>query len=192
MEIYRIVWGATVISLSTLGGTDVVVHGGGVGLLGTTGLVAAFFAATAFGLAEGNPRRWWWVRRSLLWGALGTASFYGLAGAWSAGGVAVGSALLVTYPGLGRGARHRWFAWTMRNTPGVPESMGRRDLLRRWELTTLLLRQRSGSPSGVLALVDERRRLLDELERRDASAFVAWLPAAVPDRPPPSYRSRLR
>ena len=150
--------------------------------LGVTGLGASFAASFAFALAEDSPRRWWWTWRTLLWSALGLAALDVLARSWSWSGLAVGTALVLTCPAVVGAARTRWLSWMLRRSAGRPESMGRRELLRRWEWTTTLV-EREGTPvADVVALVEERRRLLDELERLDPAAFEAWLPSAVPDR----------
>lgn len=185
MAVYRKAWAALAVLVVSVAAAYDVVQGNALRTLGVTGLGAAFAASFAFALAEDSPRRWWWTWRTFLWTALGMGALDVLTRSWSWRGLAVGTALVLTCPALVRAARTRWLAWTLRRSTGGPESMDRRELLRRWELTTGLVEREGTSVADLVALVEERRRLLDELERRNPSAFEAWLPTVVPDRRQP-------
>jgi hypothetical protein len=66
-------------------------------------------------------------------------------------------------------SEHAWMA-------GEPESMDDAGLCLAWRRTCLAL-QRTGAPDSQLQIAQRRGQLLDELERRNASGFTAWLEA---------------
>jgi len=105
-----------------------------------------------------------------------------LATTWGATGTAVGVVLLATAPAVITFARTRLDARPSRGPSGSPDAMSSRDLRRRWDLTTAEVLHPTTTPSRRLVLVEERRRLLDELQLRDPAHFDAWLVTAVPDR----------
>jgi hypothetical protein len=178
---YRGAWATVVVLVVAIAAAYDVVQGNALRTLGVTGLGAAFAASFAFALAEDSPRRWWWTWRTLMWTALGMGALDVLTRTWSWRGLTVGTALVLTCPAVLRAARTRWLSWTLRHSGGRPESMDRRELLRRWEWTTALRAQEGTPVADLVGLVEERRGLLDVLERRDPSAFEAWLPTVVPD-----------
>jgi hypothetical protein len=114
----------------------------------------------------------------------------GLVVAWEGAGVLVGVVLLLTAPVVVRQVRELLLARSSRRTTGPPETLATRDLHRRWDWTTREVLRASTSVARRLVLAEERRMLLDELQRRDPAHFDAWTATAVPDRP--SERSRGR
>lgn len=190
MVIYRFVWGVAAVVVVAAATAYDVATGGLLRLLVMVPVVAAFGALLGFSIAEERPDRWAWTRRA----AVGSALAAGVADALTATagglGLLVGAVLvLASPPALALG--WRWvFAWSSRRSSGPPEVMVRRDLLRRWEWTTAEVRRPSTPVARRLVLVEERRRLLDELQRRDPAYFDEWLVTAVPEGP--LDRRRLR
>ena len=192
MGIYRVAWAIVAVSVGGVAMAFDVAEGGALRVVALTAMVASFAATLAFALAEESRRRWWWTWQTFLWSGLVMAGIDALVRMWGGIGFAMSVLLGLTAPAVIEVGRTQWFAWTSRHATGPPESMDRRELIRRWEWTTALLQRRGASVADVHALVEERRRLLDEIERRDAAAYVMWLPTAVPDRRPPRSRVRPR
>lgn len=188
MEIYRAAWACAALGIVGIAAAYDVADGGTLRVLALIGMVASFSATLAFALAEESARRWWWTWRAFAWSGLAIGALDALVRTWSAVGLVAAVLLVLTCPALLRTGRTQWFSWSLRHAPGPPESMSRKDLLRRWAWTGALLERPGPNVAGVLALVEERRRLLDELERRDPATFHAWLSTAVPDRRPPRSR----
>ncbi|WP_299931472.1 hypothetical protein [uncultured Nocardioides sp.] len=182
MRTYRIVWtgaagvavgSACVLDIAAGGLVRMTLLGVGMGLFG---------AALAFALVEEREDRWPWVRRGLLWGAVGAVATDALAVAWGNTGVALGLGLLALSPPAVMLARTGFVGWSSRRAIGPPEALSLRDLHRRWEWTTAEVLRPTTSVPRRLVLVEERRRLLDELQLRDPVRFDAWLLTAVPER----------
>lgn len=190
MEIYRFVWGVTAVVVTAAATVFDVATGGLLRLLVMAPIVAVFGALLGFSIAEERPDRWAWTRRAAVWTASAAVAADALTAAGGALGLLVGAVLvLVSPPVIGLG--WRWvFAWSSRRAGGPPEVMVRRDLLRRWEWTTAEVRRPSTPLARRLVLVEERRQLLDELQRRDPASFDDWLATAVPEGP--LDRRRLR
>ena len=182
MKSYRVAW--TVVAGLVVGSASVLDIAGG-GLLRMTLLAVGtgfFGAALAYAIVEERQDRWTWVRRALLWGAVGAVAADALAVAWGNTGVAVGLGLLAVSPPVVSLARAGFVSWTSRRASGPPEALTLRDLHRRWEWTTAEVLRPTTSVARRLTLVEERRRLLDELQLRDPVGFDGWLRTAVPDR----------
>lgn len=175
MKVYRVAWHVTVAMLAVAGLVSAATDLGWLPVL----LVAATMAATGamWGLAWiGDPRRRAQVVRGLaLWFGAGTVFILGLPtllGPWSVGALAVLPALC---PYLVETVLHRIRPDRQPIAADRVCELQPRDLAKRWISTGRQVRDRSTEPSVVLALVEERSLLLDELERRDPVGFEAML-----------------
>jgi hypothetical protein len=179
---YRVVWtGAAGLVVGSACVLDVAA--GGLLRMTLLGVGLGFFAAAlVYALVEERPDRWTWVRRAMLWGAVGAVATDALAVAWGSAGVAVGVGLLAVAPPVVTLTRAAFVGWSSRRASGPPEALTLRDLHRRWEWTTAEVLRPTTSVTRRLVLVEERRGLLDELQLRDPVRFDAWLLTAVPDR----------
>lgn len=182
MRTYRFTW--TLVTAVAVGSASVFdVASGGLLRMTLLGVgVGLFAAALAFAIVEERPDRWTLVRRSLLWWGVGAAAADALVTTWGNTGTMVGLVLLAVSPPAISLCRTGFVLWSSRRTSGPPDALSTRDLHRRWDSTTAEVVRPTTSVSRRLALVEERRRLLDELELRDPSHFVDWLVTAVPDR----------
>lgn len=189
MEIYRFVW---IVSTATVMGSAIVydVATGGLLRLAVFGPgLAVFGALLTYAFVEDRTDRGTWTRRAFVWSGLAAVAADALVALWGGIGLLVGVAMACTSPvvlGLARLLLLR----SSRRTNGPPESLSTRELLRRWEWTTAEVRRASTPVPRRLVLVEERRRLLDELQDRDPAHFDSWLVSAVPGRPPRHGRSR--
>lgn len=181
MRIYRCLWfTATAVIVSSVAMFDVVAFGWL--RLAVVGLVMALFGwLLGFVLAEGRADRWLWTRRVMVWSAFGAVAADGLVMTLGRAGAVIGLVILVTSPAALRLIRGTVLRWSSRRTSGPPEMLATRDLLRRWEWTTAEVARADTSMSRRLALVEERRRLLDEIQDRDPSHFDLWVASTVPD-----------
>lgn len=183
MQIYRFVW---VVLAATVSGSAVlydVVTGGLLRLAVFGPGLAVFGALLVFAFVEDRPDRWTWVRRTFLWSGLTAVAADAFVAMWGEVGLLVGVVMAVTSPAALELARRLLLLASSRRTSGPPESLSTRDLQRRWQWTTAEVLRASTPVARRLVLVEERRRLLDELQDRDPSHFDAWLVTAVPDRP---------
>jgi hypothetical protein len=182
MSSYRVVW--TSVTAFVVGAASVYdVAAGGLVRMASLGVGFGLFGAfLAFTLAEGRADRRAWVRRSALWGGLGATAADALATTWGSAGTLVGAVLLATTPAAISFASDRFLSWSSRRTSGTPDAMSLRDLHRRWDSTTAEVARPTTTVARRLVLVEERRRLLDELQLRDPDHFDAWLVTAMPDR----------
>ena len=174
------VWGTVAVLLAALTGAHMLTSGHGAGLVAATLGVTAFAAMSAFALCEQDDQRWRWTRFAAGRAFVGTVIWGSLIGTWSGLGLVLAVLLTGTSPALlglaGTGLRSR----RRTRLAGPPEGLARSDLLRRWRWTTTEIRNPSTPTARRMVLVEERRRLLDELEQRDPAAFAAWIPTAVP------------
>ena len=149
----------------------------------TLAVMVAVLASTAatFGWCWGEDpvARRRFAARAALWAGCSGAILTGLPlviGMWS---LLVLVVLGLTAPVVVTGA---WRAVTAgrpeRRRPPV-EHLSDRDLERRWRSTTRRVRSRGLPTAEVTRLVEERARLLDELERRDPDRFATWLLVSV-------------
>ena len=175
MRIYRVAWLVSAIGATTFTVVHDLASGGWVRLLVLGPVMALVGGILGFVFAEDRPDRRTWAMRGAIWTGLGTMAADAFVSTWGGLGMLVGLALLLTSPVLLRTARGRFLAWSARRTTGPPESLATRDLLRRWDWTTMEVRRDSTSTARRLALVEERRTLLDELQSRDPSHFDHWM-----------------
>jgi len=138
-------------------------------VIGTLGL--------AFGVGwEDDAARKWPSGRA--WGSRGVVTAVLLTGLppvlgqWSLlviGGVGL------THPALVQALVRRWSPWRGREATGELAELSEDQLAHRWRYSSVAVRSTWLSPSELLALVEDRQRLLDEIERRDPDNFAAWL-----------------
>lgn len=190
VHVYRFVWGvlATVVvgpavvwAVAAGAGVEMAVLGAGLAL------VAGAFAGV---LLDDHPARWQWVRRIVLWCAVGAPSADALGTTWGVTGAVLATVLALTAPTVLVPARAGYVVWAARRTTGPPESLSERDLRRRWDATTDEVRRTSTSAARRMVLVEERHRLLDEMEHRDPAQFGSWVVTAVPHDGPTRHRQR--
>ncbi|HEU5036612.1 MAG TPA: hypothetical protein VFT70_06400 [Nocardioides sp.] len=178
MRAYRSVWRATVVVLAALalvvGGSSI----GWVAVLGTAAGMAVTGAIVGFAWVEEREQRWRSMGALAVWFGVGAVLMLGLPsllGPWALFVLLVVGGLcppLVEL--LARELRQRRPA----TSPDTVQRLGTGDLERRWVRTSRQLRElreRRGEVDAVLSLVQERERLLDEIERRDPEAFDAVL-----------------
>lgn len=192
MQVYRFAW--SVVAAVVVGPAVVAAVGAGAGAeMAVVGIGLGLFCGMfVWVVAEEQPARWLWVRRSVLWSGLGAPCAVALSGTWGTLGTVLAVGLLSTAPAVLEPARALYVTWTSRRTVGPPEGLSVRDLRRRWDATTGEVRHPATTASRRLVLLDERRRLLDELERRDPEQFVSWVVTAVPHDGPSRPRHRGR
>lgn len=175
MRWYRNLWLTTVVVLAA---GSFAMAGAALGWTTTIATTAAFIllgAMFGFSWVEDPRRRAPAMGRGAMWFGIVTVLVLGLPavlGAWS-------MLLLLT---LGAGTpeliEYALRAYRKASPAPVaehPEGISSRDLARRWRCTSDQLLDRSTSPVQALALVEERARLLDEMERRDPAGFDQWL-----------------
>jgi len=183
MRVYRWVWAvATSLVVVSCVSYDLAV-GGWVRLAVLGPVMAVFGALLGLVFAEDRGDRWGWARRGAAWLGVGATTADALVATWGGTGVLVGAVLLLTSPSFLRTVRARLMARSLRRCSGPAEMLTTRELLRRWDWTTREVLHRGTSVPRRLSLVEERRKLLDELQRRDQDGFVEWIAVAVPDRP---------
>jgi hypothetical protein len=182
MRLYRFAWGI-VASVVVVPACVFDVVSGGLLRMTAVGSLLAFLGGTlAFVLAEDRDDRTTWVGRAVLWCGAGAAAMDALVATWGPAGMAAGGVLALTAPACAVLFRAQFVAWSSRRAAGPPETLAIRDLRRRWEWTTNEVRHPDTSAPRRLALVEERRTLLDELQRRDPDHFDDWVVHAVPAR----------
>lgn len=182
MRIYRFVWLLSAAVVTASAGVYDVLTGGWLRLAVLGPLTALFGGLLGLALTEDQSDRWRWTRRGAVWTGLGAVATDALVATWGGVGAVVGAMLVLTSPTLVTWARATFLSWSSERAGGPPEALTSRDLLRRWSWTTAEV-LRTGTPvARRLLLVEERRRLLDEIERRDPSGFDAWVATAVPAR----------
>lgn len=186
------VWAVSAALVVGAAGVYDVVSGGSLRMVVLAVVLALFAGVLAFVFAEEHPDRWRWTRRAVLWTGSAALATDALVATFGSLGVLLGGVLAMTSPGLVRLAQAHLLTWTSRRIGGPPETLSRRDLLRRWEWTTVEVLRTGTSVSRRLALVEERRQLLDELQLRDPSRFDTWVASAVPDRRPDRRHPGLR
>lgn len=175
MRAYRSVWRVTVAVLAALA---LVVGGSGIGwvaVLGTAAGMAVTGAVVSFAWVQDPKLRWRAMADLALWFGVGAVLLLGLPavlGPWALFVLlAIGGLCPPLLDLTLRELRERRPA----QAPGTVERLGEGDLERRWVRTSRELRERRGDTDAVLALVQERERLLDEIERRDPAGFDAVL-----------------
>ncbi|GAA4381848.1 hypothetical protein [Nocardioides caricicola] len=175
MRTYRTLW-RTIFSVLAL--VAFIASGASASWLATivsVGVVAAAGAVAGYAWIEDPPRRRRMVRELTAWFGAGAALMLGLPVLLGPSWLAVPALLGVTCPAgvawvLGKyraGRRLGDWEQAARLSGGDLESC--------WLRTTRQLRAHASEPEAVLALVQERAVLLDEIERRDPAAYDALL-----------------
>lgn len=190
MTIYRFAWGVSAAAATGWAAATLLADGKAPGVVAIALMVGSCAGLLAFTICEDRPDKWHWTTQATLWTAGVTFTWGGLVTVSGAVGSLVGLALLATCPSLVANVRALVLRSRLRGSSGPLETLGRRELLRRWEWTTCEVLRSTTTLQRRLALVEQRRLLLDELERRDPSHFDEWVTTAVPHRAPPRQRHR--
>jgi hypothetical protein len=169
------VWRGIVAALAALalvvGGSTI----GWVAVLGTAVGMAVTGAVVSFAWVEDPKRRWRTMGDLALWFGVGAVLMLGLPAAFGPWAlfvlIAIGAGCPPLLELMLRELRQRRPV----ESPGTVHRLEAGDLERRWVRTSRELRERRGEVDAVLALVQERERLLDEIERRDPAGFDAVL-----------------
>jgi hypothetical protein len=179
MKAYRSAWRGTVVALTAV---SLVVGGvsiGWIALLGTTAGMAVTGAVVSFAWVEDPTRRWRVMADLALWFAAGAVLVLGLPsllGPWALFVlVAIGASCPPLVDLVLRALRERRTAEPDVASVSAIADLDAAALERLWVRTTRQVRERRGDVAAVLALVERRQRLLDEIERRDPAAFDAVL-----------------
>ncbi len=190
MTIYRFAWGVAAAATTGWATAVLVAEGSVLEVLAIALMMGGCAGLLAFTVAEDRPDRWHWTTQATLWATGVTLTWGGLASIAGATGSVFALTLVATCPYLVANVRALVLRWRTRGSSDPLETLGKRELLRRWEWTTCEVLRGTTPLERRLALVEQRRLLLDELERRDPAHFDAWVVTAVPDRPPPRHRHR--
>lgn len=175
MRWYRNLWLTTVVVLAA---GSFAMAGAALGWTTTIATTAAFIllgAMFGFSWVEDSRRRVPAMGRGALWFGIVTVLVLGLPavlGAWSMLillGLGVGTPELIEY------ALRAYRKASPVPVAEHPEEISTRDLARRWRCTSDQLLDRATTSAQALALVEERARLLDEMQRRDPAGFEQWL-----------------
>jgi hypothetical protein len=180
-RIHQAVWG-TCVALTVAGVLAyAVAYGTLARVLLLSATLALFAASFAYVVFEESPDRRLWMRRLVLWAGLGAPLADGLTTAIGPMGLLVMLVLVASSPAL-VGLVRRRFAVRLARGPVTPlGAQSERELLKRWEGTSTALQRGRMGVAARLALVDERSRLLDELELRDPERFGEWMATLVPE-----------
>ena len=181
MRTYRSVWSVTTAFVTVPCVVLEAVTGGWARLALLVPTMLLFGGLLGFVFADDRPDRWTWARRGAGWLCVGTAAADGLVATLGGAGALGSVVLALTSPVVVGAIISQYPALTDRRTAGPPESLSTHDLLRRWDRTTGEV-LRCTSATRMLALAEERRALLDELQQRDPVHFDRWWATSVPDR----------
>jgi hypothetical protein len=181
MRTYRTVWTVTTALVTAPCVVLEAVTGGWARLALLVPTTLLFGGLLGFVFADDRPDRWTWARRGAGWLCMGTAMADGLVATLGGVGALAGVVLALTSPVVVAVIIRQYPALTERRTAGPPESLSTHGLLHRWDRTTGEV-LRCTSATRMLALTEERRALLDELQRRDPVHFDQWWATSVPDR----------
>jgi len=173
MRTYRCVWAVSTAVVTMPCVLLEAVTEGSLRLAVLVPTTLLFGGLLGFVFADDRPDRWTWARRGAGWLCVGTAAADGLVATLGGPGVLAGVVLALTSPVVVGTVSSRSLALTDRRTAGPPESLSTRDLLQRWNRTTGEVQQ-CASATRMLALAEERRALLDELQLRDPVHFDQW------------------
>lgn len=188
VSMYRFAWGVSAAAATGWAAAAVIADGSWLGVLAVALLLASGGGLLAYTFCEDRPDPWRWTVRATLWTCGVAAVCGGMASAWPGGGTVLALALVLTCPFVVGWGRVLLLRVMVRPSTGPLEALGRRQLLRQWEWTTCEVLRSTTPLERRLALVEQRRRLLDELERRDPLHFDDWVVSAVPDRAPSARR----
>jgi hypothetical protein len=154
-----------------VGGTTI----GWIAVLGTAAGMAVTGAVVSFAWVQEPQRRWRAMGDLALWFGVGAVLMLGLPAAFGPWAlfvlIAIGAGCPPLLDLMLRELRQRRPV----ESTGTVHRLEAGDLERRWVRTSRELRERRGDLDAVLALVQERERLLDEIERRDPAGFDAVL-----------------
>ncbi|GAA1148350.1 hypothetical protein GCM10009606_28820 [Nocardioides aquiterrae] len=168
-------WRGVVVALAALalvvGGISI----GWIAVLGTAAGMAVTGAVVSFAWVQEPRRRWRAMSDLALWFGIGAVLMLGLPVAFGPWALFLLIAIGVTCPPLLDLAVRELRQRRPVASTGTVHRLEAGDLERRWVRTSRELRDRRGDVQAVLALVQERERLLDEIERRDPAAFDAVL-----------------
>ncbi len=144
-------------------------------------LLAEGLAIGSMGLAfgatweEDPARRWatgrWWAARGLVVAVMLTG-LPPIMGGWS---LLVIVGVGASHPAGVRELVRRVQRWRDPGAAGPFTDLSDDQLARRWRYSSVAVRSSWRSPVEVLELVQERQRLLDEIERRDPEDVRLWL-----------------
>jgi hypothetical protein len=190
MTIYRFAWGVSAAAATGWAAAVLLADARAPGVIAIALMVGSCAGLLAFTICEDRPDRWHWTTQATLWTAGVTFTWGGLVSVGGGAGSILALTLVATCPFLVANVRALVLRWRLRGSSGPLESLGKRELLRRWEWTTCEVLRGTTTLQRRLALVEQRRLLLDELERRDPTHFDEWVATAVPDRGPPRQRHR--
>jgi hypothetical protein len=183
-------WGVTAAAVTVWAAAGVVASGEWPGVLAVACMLASCGGILAFTVCEDRPDRWRWTAWASWWTGAAAVAWGSLVTTQGGAGSLIVLPFVVTCPVLLAHVRRLLLGWSLRRASGPPETLGRRELLRRWEWTTCEVLRDATPVERRLALVEQRRALLDELERRDPAHFDEWVVTAVPDRAPLRQRHR--
>ncbi|MBZ5736965.1 hypothetical protein [Nocardioides mangrovi] len=175
MRTYRATWGTITVAAAVLSAGAGIIEVGPSSVI-AAGLLVAMMGAT-LGLAwTETDHRWRLVAQWGLWAGVGGVLLVGLPlvlGPWSL------PALVALAGGCPPVVERSLVLYRDRHPVGGPaqhlERVDDRALERRWHQTSQQLQHPSTTPTETLRLVQERARLLDEIERRDPAEFAAAL-----------------
>jgi hypothetical protein len=192
VETYRVAWGVTAAAVTSVAVLYDVATGGLLRLVVMALLVAAFGTLLGLLVAEGRADRWWWARRTAAWTATAAVATDAVVATGGALGLLVAAVLVVASPAAIGLASRSVLAWSSRGPSGPVTVAAERDLMRRWDRTTAEVRLDSTSADRRMLLAEERRRLLDEMQRRDPAYFDDWIVTALLGGPRDRRRFRGR
>ena len=181
MHVYRTVWAVALAVVAVPCVVLEAVTGGWQHLALLVPTMLVFGGMLGFVFADDRPDRWAWARRGAGWLCLAAAATDGLTATLGGIGALASVVLALTSPVVVGVIISQYPALTGRRTAGPPESLSTHDLLRRWDRTTGEV-LRCTSATRMLALTEERRAVLDELQLRDPVHFEQWWATSVPDR----------
>jgi hypothetical protein len=176
MRAYRTAWHVTLVVLTALALVAGADEFGWAAILGAAVGLSVMGAVFGYSLVEDRSRR---ARATVLfamWFGVGTVLVLGLPvvlGDWSLLVMAAAGALCPPAVGLAVGWVRRRSGDALDQT--MLSATATTSLQSRWSRTSQELREHHADAAEVLALVDERSRLLDELEASDPAGFQALL-----------------
>lgn len=185
MRRYRAGWNGVVMLLVSVGVAAGIIAIGWLALAGITACLAVLGAAFGVAWVEPDGDRRVAASAGARYGAAAAtvlAGFPALIDGWTA--LVLISTTLTAPPileQLQRSLRGKGAASTVDD----PTRLSERDLAERWRSSYDEVHRADASPQDRLDVIEERGRLLDELERRDPRRFRAWLAETAETKPGP-------